>query len=78
MPRELVEEGKCVCKLEPNCDHGLEGYNSGETYRYQKMKDSKGHYFRVWHSETYYETCPPGTFKKYFEVQDAKPGSQAE
>jgi len=59
----------CLCVLEPAGHCGLEGFNIKSTYRYERRpKDKNGRpYYRVYHSDDYYETCGPNIFKKYFK-----------
>lgn len=79
-PRLLVD-GRAVCIDEPrNGEHGLEGYNFESTYRYQRMQDAKGMYYRVYPGTgsdlpdwlpaacpNYYETCTPRVFHRHFK-----------
>ena len=63
---------KCICILEPNGDHGLEGYNLNWEYRYEHLeKDKNGNpYYRVYiDEEDSYDTCGVNTFHKYFKPQ---------
>lgn len=56
----------------PEGDNGLEGYNTGFIYRCELVHcGPKGPYWRVWPEEesSYYETCGPIVFKRYFKVQ---------
>jgi len=60
----VIEEGTCLCIYEPNGDGGLEGYNLKQEYGFKHMsRDKKG---QPYYRDSYYETCGPGTFKKYF------------
>ena len=70
----VVLEGTCKCTLAPMGDHGLEGYDKNETYRYQLMLDEPNNkeYYRVYPTldfPDYYETCAKHHFKKYFAVE---------
>ncbi len=61
---------KAKCIRNPMGSHGLEGYELGELYEFQKCNHSEGvYYYRVFPTkgENYYETCGPIIFKKYFE-----------
>jgi hypothetical protein len=67
---------QALCKLEPRGDHGLEGYQAGQTYKceYRTVgaRDGKP-YFRIWpvcsdDQPDYYETCSPAVFKRYFII----------
>lgn len=74
--RKVIAEGICECTLEPyhgNGNHGLEGYNRGDKYAYQEMQ-SDNKYFRVFPEPrtTYYETCSPQVFNKFFEIKKRK------
>jgi hypothetical protein len=69
MPATVLKEGRCRCIKEPNCAGGMEGFNACQVYRYQLCEGRirAGRYCRVWHDETYYETCGPVEFRSYFE-----------
>jgi hypothetical protein len=69
----ILEEGTCECIREPNCRGGMEGYNIKSVYRFQHCvntagRNPKAKYYRVWHSETYYETCAPQMFTTHFKI----------
>ena len=73
---KMIEVGVCECHFEPRGDNGLEGYMRNNVYPYEKMKDDKGIYYRVyperagppdWGDDAYYETCGPTVFKRYFK-----------
>jgi len=67
---EIKEEGICVCKDEPLGVSGLEGFNSGEEYKYQLKTDTKGkNYYKIYHDDEYSQTCGVNTFKKYFTIK---------
>jgi hypothetical protein len=56
---------------EPRGDHGFEGYQLGELYKFELIPAAANFkaYYRVWPvGEDYYETCSVRTFNKYFEV----------
>ena len=67
--------GRSVCHTEPRADGGLEGYNVHEAYRHERIlnRSGKGHYYRVFPNygahPTYYETCGPVEFARYFRVE---------
>ena len=70
----VIREGMAKCTFEPRGENGLEGYQYGDSYRFQYMdKDKNGKpYYRVYPEAsntegTYYETCGPNTFAEYFE-----------
>jgi hypothetical protein len=63
----IVGNGKCICHCEPRGDNGLEGYYLNDNYFYEQMMDKKGIYFRIYLSDTYYETCGPVLFRRYFQ-----------
>jgi len=59
---------KAVCVIEPMGENGLEGYVRGVEYRYEFLKTKLGKdYYRVYHDASYYETCGPNKFKKFFK-----------
>lgn len=58
------------CIYEPRGDHGLEGYQAGDRYMAEFMPamGMNTEYYRVWPvAGGGYETCGPGTFRKYFK-----------
>jgi len=67
---EIKKEGICICKDEPLGNSGLEGFNSGEEYKYQLKTDTKGkNYYKIYHDDEYSQTCGVNTFKKYFTIK---------
>lgn len=61
--------GMCRCIQEPMARNGLEGYNIGEVYRFERRRLSSGkRYVRVYNGEDgkYYECCGPRVFLRYF------------
>ena len=76
----IISDGICECVYEPRGNGGLEGYNLGEHYPFQRCENEGGEYIRVfpvqlddsdplkvsW--ENYYECCGTGTFKKHFII----------
>ena len=69
MPTSLIESGQCVCHREPQTHYGMEGYNVTQNYRYEMRMGLKGRYVRVFHEDdTYYETCGPQVFTRFFTV----------
>lgn len=66
--RSLLAEGRAECLLEPRGENGLEGYVRTRTYKFQKMEDAKGIYYRMFPDpeSDYYETCPASKFKWFF------------
>lgn len=78
-PPQVLAEGRALCIHEPRDGaYGLEGYNLGETYRYQLLQGTAGRYVRVYPgtgSESqqwsaypnYYETCGPDIFQRFFK-----------
>jgi hypothetical protein len=59
---------KAICTIEPMGENGLEGYVKGVEYRYEFLKTKLGKdYYRVYHDNSYYETCGPNKFKKFFK-----------
>jgi hypothetical protein len=69
----------CECIAAPMGRGGLEGFVEGTEYRYEHCHSPKEdkfgiprpdggtHWYRVYHSEDYYETCNPGIFKQHFK-----------
>lgn len=72
---KVLSGGQAVCTVAPLGRGGLEGYSEGERYRFERCKGRNGKYFRVYPENglQYYETCGPGMFKKYFEIDWEKP-----
>jgi hypothetical protein len=69
----LVTDLVAVCHHEPRGDFGLEGYQRGETYRCQHVKDGDGRppYYRVYPGEDdYYECASPRSVTKYFTIEE--------
>jgi len=78
---------KCLarCKYEPRGDQNLEGYQCGNTYHAELIKEEvkmldgvlKRNYWRVWPTAdpSYYETCSTRTFDKYFSVENPEIGT---
>ncbi len=73
MPSKILTTGTAICIKEPRGECGLEGYNKGDTYKFELCdKDKHGKkYVRVflpnYGNGRAYETCGPGEFKKFFE-----------
>ena len=68
----------CICISSPMGRNGLESYDQGETYRYERReKDKNGRpYYRVYpdKNSNYYETCGVMIFKKFFKHQNVAVG----
>ena len=66
----ILEAGLARCVTEPRGKHGLEGYDLGQSYRFERCESEKGRYCRVYPGGSfayYYETCGEGVFANYFE-----------
>ena len=68
---DIVDTGICKCIKEPKCKAGMEGYDESSLYKFQKCtatapSGNSTSWYRVWHSERYYETCRPTTFNDHF------------
>ena len=59
---------------EPRGDFGLEGYQRGESYRCQHVKDGDGRppYYRVYPDagSDYYECASPRSIAQYFTIEE--------
>ena len=71
----IQDQGTCECILEPSGKGGLEGYVSGEKYRYMHMSHDKHGkpYYRVFTSDLwpdYYETCDESLFRAHFTITE--------
>lgn len=67
----LMATGKATCIREPRGENGLEGYSKGTEYKFERMSDSRGTYYRVYPGdgvEGYYETCGPMVFAWFFDI----------
>ena len=75
MTAVITDIGVAQCETEPRGKNGLEGYDRGDTYLFQRMKDSKGKYVRVYPcaGDDYYETCGVYVFKNFFSVVQEYP-----
>lgn len=73
----IIETGIARCVTELRGANGLEGYSLGQSYRFERCRDAKGRYCRVYPGGSfpgYYETCSERVFADYFEpveVQEA-------
>ncbi len=74
-PLVVMATGTAVCHREPrDGEHGLEGYNLRDTYRFTRMKAANGGYIRVYPdvadgaSASYYEVCGRDVFLKFFRI----------
>lgn len=72
---EQVTELVAVCIHEPHGDHGLEGYQRGESYRCERIEPAypQPRYFRVYPSPEhpdYYECAIPRHFARYFNLEE--------
>lgn len=74
MKPKLLQSGLCECVYEPRGDHGLEGYQLRDSYRFAKMTPDKNgkDYYRVFPDDhvtpEYYETCSQRVFDKHFKI----------
>ena len=67
----MIDTGVATCVYEPRGDHGLEGFQLNQTYKYAAMETATGKYYRIYPDTDfpgYYETCSKSAFNKYFEV----------
>lgn len=64
--------GLCTCIREPRGEHGLEGFNIGDSYQYEVCENDLGVvYYRIYHRPDYYETATPPSFRRFFTRGDA-------
>ena len=66
----IIENGLARCVTEPRGANGLEGYDLGQSYRFERCEEEKGRYCRVYpdaNCPDYYETCGEVVFAGYFE-----------
>lgn len=67
----ILKTGLCECIYEPRGDHGLEGYQLNEFYRFEFKRNKEGQeYYKVFPDKmftAYGETCSRISFKKYFK-----------
>ncbi len=66
----IVSEGFAFCRYAPQGDNGLEGYEFGFDYKFERCMNESGEYFRMYPEEkdSYYETCGTTTFRKFFNI----------
>lgn len=73
-PDGLVTELVASCIQEPRGEHGLEGYQRGESYRCQMIEPiyPTPRYYRIYPGEPaeYYECAVPRIFTRYFHVEE--------
>ena len=62
----------CKCIQEPRGRNHMEGFQLNDTYLFEKLE--KENYYRVYptRGSTYYETCGPNIFRKYFVEVDSE------
>lgn len=74
MSAPLITEFVAVCHNEPRGDFGLEGYQRGESYRCQHVKDGDGRppYYQVYPAadSDYYECASPRSITKFFTIEE--------
>ncbi|HEV2664549.1 MAG TPA: hypothetical protein VG324_06545 [Blastocatellia bacterium] len=71
----IIETGLVHCVTEPRWSHGLEGFDLGQSYKFEPCEDGKGRYCRVYTDRSflnYYETCVEGVFAGYFEPVEVR------
>lgn len=71
---KILKIGTAKCIYEPRGDHGLEGYQLNQYYKYNLKEDKKGQYYAIFptHIDTsYYETCSLRVFKKFFNIENS-------
>lgn len=66
----VIGIGRAKCMMEPRGEGGLEGYNRGDVYRFERIRAATGKtYVRVYPGDdNYRETCGPGIFARHFDV----------
>lgn len=73
-PHELAIDMEAVCTFEPRGEHGLEGYQRGESYRCQYVRQgSNPPYYRLFPSKDlpeYYECAIPRVATRYFRIEE--------
>ena len=69
MSRTVIETGICECIAAPMGENGMEGYVEGTQYKYEHVTYPKSPmtYYRVYHNDTYYETCGVNQFNQWFK-----------
>lgn len=70
-----IGAGEVRCILKPGSQQGLEGYQCGETYRFKRMKDHAGEYFRVFSAkwlQGVYDTTTINPFKRFFQIENER------
>ncbi len=75
-PGRSQPDAIATCHCEPRGHAGLEGYQLGSSYRYQKRSGPRGPYYRIYYqipgapghcSLEDYSVCGPGTFQQFFK-----------
>lgn len=69
----LITDFVAVCHNEPRGDFGLEGYQRGESYRCQFVKDGEGRppYYRIYPgTDDYYECATPRSVTRFFTIEE--------
>lgn len=68
----ILKTGLCECIREPRGEHGLEGYQLEQFYRYEFKRNKEGQeYYKVFPDSmftSYGETCSRITFKRHFKI----------
>lgn len=70
-----IGAGEVLCISEPRGQKGFEGYQRGETYRFKRMKDQRGIYFRIFSAkwlQGVYNTTTINPFKRFFQIQNER------
>ena len=74
MSAPLITDFVAVCHNEPRGDFGLEGYQRGESYRCQHVKDGdvRPPYYRVEPEaeRDYYECAQPRSIAKDYTIEE--------
>lgn len=69
---EILATGRATCVVEPLGECGLEGYERGKVYAFERIKTKLDQvYVRVYpdtNDRSYHETCGPKSFRRFFEV----------
>lgn len=68
--KSIIRKGVCECIFEPEGRGGLEGFVKGMDYTFEFVTTySARQYYRVYHSDDYYETCGLYIFSQHFKIQ---------